>query len=107
MTVTLPRPVGAAIAAANAGDTEAYLDLFIPDGYVDDWGRVFTGRDRIRAWSQAEFIGVAATLAVISARTDGDVTVVTAQVGGNGFNGPSDFAFRVKGDSLVSMTITG
>ena len=32
-------------------------------------------------------------------------TVVSAQVGGNGFNGPSHFAFRVSGDRVSRMTI--
>ncbi|WP_260418119.1 hypothetical protein [Actinophytocola algeriensis] len=32
-------------------------------------------------------------------------TVVTAQVGGNGFHGPSHFSFRVAGDRVSRMTI--
>jgi hypothetical protein len=35
---------------------------------------------------------------------DGE-TIVTAQVGGNGFNGPSHFSFRVAGDRVARMTI--
>jgi hypothetical protein len=34
-----------------------------------------------------------------------DETVVTAQVGGGGFNGPSHFSFRVAGDLVERMTI--
>jgi hypothetical protein len=30
---------------------------------------------------------------------------VTAQVGGNGFNGPSHFGFQVSGDRVARMTI--
>ena len=30
-----------------------------------------------------------------------------AQVGGNGFNAPSDFAFEVSGDAVARMTISG
>jgi hypothetical protein len=33
--------------------------------------------------------------------------VVSAQVGGNGFNGPSEFAFEVSGDRVALMTISG
>jgi hypothetical protein len=107
MTLELPGPVGAAIAAANAGDVDAFLDLFAPRGFVDDWGRVFTGRDEIRSWSDAEFVGVDVTLEIVSATTEGTRTAVSANVGGNGFNGPSTFTFEVTGDSLQSMTITG
>jgi ketosteroid isomerase-like protein len=100
--------VQSALDAANGGDTDAFLDAFVDDeGAVDDWGRVFRGRDRIREWSDAEFIGVQVTLDVTGVRTDGATTVVSAQVGGNGFNGPSDFAFEVSGDRVALMTISG
>jgi hypothetical protein len=32
-------------------------------------------------------------------------TVIVAQVGGDGFNGPSHFSFRVEGAKLARMTI--
>jgi hypothetical protein len=104
----VPLPVQSAIDAANAGDAEAFLDSFVEgEGAVDDWGRVFRGRDAIRGWSDSEFIGKQVTLEVTGVRTDGAVTVVSAQVGGNGFNGPSDFAFEVSADKLARMTISG
>jgi hypothetical protein len=104
----VPVPVQNALDAANAGDTEAFLDAFVDgEGAVDDWGRVFRGRDRIREWSDAEFIGQAVTLDVTGVRTDAATVVVSAQVGGNGFNGPSDFAFDVDGDRVSLMRITG
>ena len=39
--------------------------------------------------------------------TSDDVTTVTAQVGGSGFNGPSHFAFTVGGGRIHLMRITG
>jgi hypothetical protein len=41
----------------------------------------------------------------VSPGSDAAETVVTAQVGGDGFNGPSHFTFRTAGDQLASMTI--
>lgn len=35
----------------------------------------------------------------------GATTVVTAEVGGDGFNGPSHFSFEVDGDRVARMTI--
>ena len=107
MTDQLPAPVQAALDAANRHDSGAFLDLFTSDGFVDDWGRQFTGREAIRGWSDAEFIGKRVTLAVteVAAGRDGAETVVTAQVGGDGFNGPSHFTFRAAGGQLASMTI--
>ncbi|MYS19428.1 SnoaL-like domain-containing protein [Streptomyces sp. DvalAA-14] len=104
---TLPTAVAAALAAANAGNTEDFLRSFADDGAVDDWGRVFRGRAAIQDWSDGEFIGKQVTLEVTAARTEGDTTTVSARVGGNGFNGPSDFAFTVAGDRLALMRITG
>jgi hypothetical protein len=104
----VPAAVQAALDAANGGDTEAFVDAFVDgEGAVDDWGRVFRGRDRIRAWSDAEFIGKQVTLDVTGVRTEGTTTVVSAQVAGQGFNGPSDFAFDVSGGRVALMKITG
>jgi uncharacterized protein (TIGR02246 family) len=102
---TLPAPVQAAVDAANRGDVEAFLALFAEDGVVDDWGREFAGRDAIRSWSDAEFIGKQVTLAVDGVARDGARTVVSAEVGGNGFNGPSHFGFDLDGPRITRMTI--
>jgi hypothetical protein len=101
----LPDPVVAALAAANANDTDAFLACFTPDGVVDDWGREFRGPDEIRGWSDKEFIGVHVTLDVTGVEQTDAGTVVTATVGGDGFNGPSHFTFAVEGDRVKRMTI--
>jgi ketosteroid isomerase-like protein len=103
--MTLPGPVRAAVEAANRGDVEAFLDTFTDTGVVDDWGREFAGRDAIRGWSDAEFIGKQVTLDATAVEQDGARTIVTAQVGGNGFNGPSHFTFDADGARLTRMTI--
>jgi hypothetical protein len=103
----LPAPVQRAVTAATSGDTDGFLAAFGDTGAVDDWGRVFTGPDAIRGWSDAEFIGKQVTLDVTGVQTQGDVVTVSAQVGGNGFNGPSHFAFTVHGDRVALMRITG
>ena len=95
------------IDAANAGDIDAFLAGFTTDGVVDDWGREFRGAERIRSWSDAEFIGKRVTLEVTGVRTEDDTTTVSARVGGDGFNGPSDFAFTVAGDRIALMRIAG
>jgi hypothetical protein len=60
------------------------------------------GHDRHRL---SEFIGVDATLEATEVVRRGDETVVDAEVGGRGFNGPSHFAFGVAGDRVARMTI--
>jgi hypothetical protein len=105
MAERVPEPVQALLDAANAGDTEAFLAGFSEDGLVDDWGREFVGAALIRGWSDAEFIGKQVTLQIDQIAEHAGETVVTAQVGGNGFNGPSHFSFRVAGELVARMTI--
>jgi hypothetical protein len=101
----VPDPVRAVLDAANSGDVEAFLDCFGGGGVVDDWGREFAGRDAIRRWSDAEFIGKQVTLAVTGVENREGRTVVSADVGGSGFNGPSHFSFDVDGPKVARMTI--
>jgi hypothetical protein len=101
----LPRPVAAALEAANANDTAAFLACFTPDGVVDDWGREFSAPDEIREWSNREFIGVHVSLDVTAVEQEDGSTTLTATVGGEGFNGPSHFTFDVSGDRVTRMTI--
>jgi hypothetical protein len=105
MPDTIPAPVSRAIDAANRGDTDAFLACFTADGVVDDWGREFRGPSAIAGWSDKEFIGVNVALTVDAVETAEADTTVTAQVGGDGFNGPSHFTFRVDGDRVSRMTI--
>nr|WP_042180352.1 nuclear transport factor 2 family protein [Kibdelosporangium sp. MJ126-NF4]CEL14344.1 hypothetical protein [Kibdelosporangium sp. MJ126-NF4]CTQ88711.1 hypothetical protein [Kibdelosporangium sp. MJ126-NF4] len=103
--MTMDPAVLAAIDAANDNDRDAFLACFTEDGVVDDWGREFRGAERIGQWSDSEFIGKQVSLDVTDVDTrDGEV-MVTAQVGGNGFTGPSHFSFTVDGDKVSRMTI--
>ena len=105
MATDIPAPVARLLQAANAHDTGAFLDSFTDDGVVDDWGREFEGAEAIRGWSDREFIGVAVRLDVTRVTTDDGKTVVSAEVGGDGYNGPSHFVFDVRGDRVARMTI--
>ena len=101
----LPPPVARLVDAANANDTDAFLAALTPDGVVDDWGREFRGPDAVRGWSDAEFIGVRVSLDVTEVEEREGAVTVTAQVGGDGFNGPSHFTFDIAGDRVSRMTI--
>jgi hypothetical protein len=105
-SVGLPAAIERFIAAANKGDVAALLALFAADGVVDDWGRRFTGHAAIRSWSDEEFIGKQVNLKVTGFERSGNTVGVMADVGGNGFNGPSRFTFVLDGDRLREMRIT-
>lgn len=108
MSSTLIPQVRNLIDATNRGDTDAFLATFIPyQGVVDDWGRKFHGPEDIRRWSDTEFIGKRVSLNVVHFyMTDDNECVVIAQVGGDGFNGPSTFTFRLAGGMVTEMRIT-
>ncbi|XVU28070.1 nuclear transport factor 2 family protein [Actinoplanes sp. CA-054009] len=101
----LTAPVQRALDAANANDIDAFLASFTDDGVVDDWGREFRGAERIRGWSDNEFIGKRVALTVKDIHVRGDDTTVTVEVGGDGYTGPGHFTFRVSGDRVARMTI--
>ena len=105
MTDDLPRPVRTLVDAANRGDTDGFLAGFAADALVDDWGREFRGADEIRGWSDGEFVGAQVALTVEEVELDGPRTIVSATVGGNGFNGPSTFTFITAGGLVSRMTI--
>ncbi len=104
MTSHIPAPVQTVLDAVESGDRRAFLAAFSPGGTVDDWSRRFTD-EKIGEWSDAEFIGKSVTLAVDTVEVDGAQVVVRAQVGGNGFNGPSTFTFVLCDDLLSEMII--
>ncbi|WP_280427713.1 nuclear transport factor 2 family protein [Nocardia brasiliensis] len=105
MSDTISQPVAQLLDATNAGNIDAFLAGFTADGVVDDWGREFRGPAAIRQWSDNEFLGKQVTLEVTESKTEGADTTVIAQVGGNGFNGPSTFVFTTADDKVSRMTI--
>jgi hypothetical protein len=105
MASNIPEAVGTLLDAANHHDTEAFLASFTQDGVVDDWGREFTGAESIRGWSDSEFIGANVSLTITRVSTTDEQTTVSADVGGDGYHGPSHFTFEIRGNRVARMTI--
>jgi hypothetical protein len=92
--------------AIRGGDVTAFLAFFGPDSFVSDWGSRYVGPAQIRAWSDREFIGKQVTLTVTGTTVSSDEVGISAEVGGNGFNGPSHFLFVLDGGMVREMRIT-
>ncbi|MCI1748434.1 MAG: nuclear transport factor 2 family protein [Acidipropionibacterium sp.] len=106
MTVKhIPEPVASFIAAVNRHDEAAFLDAFTTTGAVDDWGRTFTGRDAIKAWSDNEFIGANGVLTPTEVSQQGEQVTVIGDWASTHANGLSRFIFDISGDKLTKMTI--
>lgn len=102
---TIPEPVASFLERVNAHDEQGFLDAFTDNGAVDDWGRTFTGREQIKAWSDKEFIGSRGTLAVEEVSVAGNTVTVVGDWRSNHANGRSKFVFETADDKLAKMTI--
>lgn len=102
---TIPEPVASFITVVNNHDEQGFLYGFTEEGAVDDWGRTFTGREQIKAWSDEEFIGANGTLSVEEVTDDGGHVTVIGDWRSNHANGRSKFIFDIAGDKIAKMTI--
>ena len=82
MAITLPTPLAAYFAAANAHDTDAVLACFAADARVRDEGKDLVGRDAIRAWKDRAQAKYRPTYVVTGLDAADGRTVVTAEVSG-------------------------
>ncbi|GAA0037355.1 nuclear transport factor 2 family protein [Brevibacterium metallidurans] len=101
----IPQPVADFIDIVNAHDDAGFLAAFSPEATVDDWGRTFTGRDEIKAWSDTEFIGSKPTLTPEQVDVDGNAVTVIGDWRSNHANGRSAFTFITSGHEITSLTI--
>jgi hypothetical protein len=104
--VDTPSPIQRMIDATNAGDSDAFVDSFTGDAYLEDWGRGFHGHEGVRSWDSTDNIGKNAHFEAAGARQEGDDWVVTLVVSGGGFNGTSDIRFTIEGERISRMLIT-
>jgi hypothetical protein len=102
----LAAPIARMIEATNAGDTEAFLDCFTPDAYLEDWGRGFTGRDGIASWNRTDNIGKNAHFEAIGVTGDDTHQVVTIVVTGGGYNGTGPIEFEMRDDLISRLVIS-
>ena len=101
----LPEVIKKLIEVVNRRDTESFLAFFPVDGVVNDWGKKYVGHAGIRSWSDREFIGAKVSLVVTSSEQQKDRISIFAQVGGEGFNGPSRFTFLLHDGRVQEMII--
>jgi len=103
----LEPPIRAMLDATNRGDDRAFLDAFADDAVLVDWGREFRGHEQIAGWNRNENIGVQSRIEPTSVERSGEVVKVGVDVRGNGYNGGGAFTFRLTGDRIARMEISG
>lgn len=105
------------VEATNREDSEGLLAVFSDDAVLDDWGRHFSGRDRIAVWNEHENIGnhsritlLAASVAEVEESHDpgvtaGLTTVLQVDVSGDGYAGAGTFTVTTKDGLIVRLAI--
>lgn len=104
--INLPAPISDYFAA-DAKDGDFVAQCFTDGGIVKDEGKLYAGREAIRAWkaeSSTKYNYVSAPQAIMK---DGDKTVVTSRLTGNFPGSPLDlrFFFRLDGDKISELEI--
>jgi hypothetical protein len=96
----------AMIDATNRGDSDAVVASFTSDAVLNDWGRLFNGRDEIGRWDRDENTGSHNQIKVTSVAHRGDAVKVGITVSGGGFNGEGTFVFEFEDGLISRLNIT-
>lgn len=109
MTLPLPDPIAAYVAADNAGDDAVLAACFAADAVVRDEGRTIRGVDAILAWkaeAKRKYRYMVEPVAV--AETDGGA-VLTGRVSGQFPGSPVElrYAFGLKDGRIATLQIHG
>ena len=107
MTLTVPGPVAAYLAAEEAKDAEQLSLCFTTDGLVHDEGQGYRGREAILKWKKAADEKYRYTMQPLSARTNGDEVIVRARLTGDFPGSPIEVNhfFKLSKGKIASLEI--
>lgn len=100
-----PAAIRRFVDAVNSADTDAFVDVFSENGFVDDWGRVLRGPAGVRSWADSDAIGAGARMTLLSASVDGSTVRIHFDWRSRVFNGESDAIVEIDGDRIKGFTI--
>jgi hypothetical protein len=109
MSVDLPEPIAAYIAAENGHDTEAVARCFADHAVVRDEGRTIEGLAAIKQWKAETKKKYQYTVEPLECVQREGKTVVTNRLAGNFPGSPVnlEFVFGLEGNKIVSLEIRG
>ena len=100
-----PAAIRRFVDAVNSADTDAFVDVFSENGFVDDWGRVLRGPAGVRSWADSDAIGAGARMTLLSPSVDGSTVRIHFDWRSRVFNGESDAIVEIDGDRIKGFTI--
>ncbi|MET0070237.1 MAG: nuclear transport factor 2 family protein [Candidatus Thiodiazotropha sp.] len=95
------------VAAVNRGDESSVLALFGDNGKVNDWGRIYTGIEAIKRWSDREFLGADGRMTVNKRSTADNIVTLNVTWNSSYYSGGSIFIFTVSDGRIEEMRIEG
>jgi len=109
MTLKLPDPIAAYVAADNAGDDAALAACFAVDAVVRDEGRTIRGLDAILAWKAESKRKYQYTVEPIAVTEAEGGAVLTGRVSGQFPGSPVElrYVFGLKGGRIATLEIHG
>lgn len=107
MSVDLPTPIAAYIAAENSGDAEAMARCFAEDAVVRDEKKTMRGLAAIKRWKAETSKKYRHTMEPLALTRKGGKTIVTNRLTGNFPGSPIElaFTFTLEGDKIASLEI--
>lgn len=107
MTLALPKPIAAYLAAEAAKDVDAISRCFAEDAIVRDEGLDHRGRDAIRQWKAAAEAKYNYVLVPLGVRTEENKVTVRARLTGDFPGSPVDLdhIFTLSSNEIASLEI--
>jgi len=107
MSVDLPEPIAAYMAAENGHDVEALARCFAEHAVVRDEGRIIEGLAAIKVWKAETKKKYGHTVEPLQSVQKDDKTIVTNRLTGNFPGSPInlEFVFRLEGGKIASLEI--
>ena len=108
MSLELPSPIAAYVAANARLDVDAMLELFATDALLRDNGAVFRGHAEIRSLFEEAVVPVKAIFTPDTARHEGGQVVVEGPAQGDFKGSPIRFTYRftLDNDAIKALEIT-
>ena len=70
------------VRTINGKDPDGFIALFAEGAIIDDAGRIFRGREAIRAWAASDIFGANVTLTALDTSGEENDATITAKVDG-------------------------
>ena len=108
MSLELPTPIAAYVAANARLDADDMVKPFAPDAVAVDMGKSRQGHAELRAWFKEEVIAVKAIFTPDAVRHESGQVVVEGPAHGDFAGSPIRFTYRftLEDDAIIALEIT-